>query len=83
LERTTVQDEATMLRTAGGKAGRRTAWRRQSPGGRGWSGRKPPAFRGPTAAWRGARVSEDFGRPVAAENPVGQRTGGAAETVVR
>jgi hypothetical protein len=23
--------------------------------------------------WRGARASADFGRPVAAENPVGQR----------
>jgi hypothetical protein len=27
-------------------------------------------------------VSADFGRPVAAENPVGQRTGGAAEAAV-
>jgi hypothetical protein len=33
---------------------------------------------GPTA-WREARASADFGRSAAAENPVGQRTGGAAE----
>jgi hypothetical protein len=55
LGRTTVQDEATILRTAGGKAGRRTARRRWSPGGRGGSdgsGRKPPPFRGPTVADR-------------------------------
>jgi hypothetical protein len=31
MGRTTVQDEATLLRTAGGKAGRRTARRRRSP----------------------------------------------------
>jgi hypothetical protein len=56
LGRTIVQDEATMLRMADGKAGRRTAQRRWSPGGRGGqgrSGRKPPAVRGLTAAdWR-------------------------------
>jgi hypothetical protein len=33
---------------------------------------------GPTS-WRGARASADFKRPAAAENPVGQRTGGATE----
>jgi hypothetical protein len=27
-------------------------------------------------------VSADFGRPAAAENPMGQRTGGAAEAAV-
>jgi hypothetical protein len=60
----------------------------KSPGGQGRSGRKPPVFRGPTATdrWcgKGARASAgrwtaDFGRPAEAENPVGQRTGGAAE----
>jgi hypothetical protein len=34
---------------------------------------------GAPAAWRGARASADFGRPAAAENLVGQRTGSAAE----
>jgi hypothetical protein len=57
----------------------------KSPGGQGRSGRKPPAFQGPTATdrWcgRGVRASAgwwtaDFGRPAEAENPVGQRTGG-------
>jgi hypothetical protein len=109
-----VQDEAGMVRTAGGKASggggaleagedgveegdgaaateprrlgrtvrrRRTARRWRSPrgrGGRGRSGRKPPAFRGPTV-WRGVRASADFKKPAAAENPMGQRTGGATE----
>jgi hypothetical protein len=44
--------------------------------------RVPGADGGGSAAWRGARVSADFGRPPAAENPVGQRTGGAAEAAV-
>jgi hypothetical protein len=35
---------------------------------------------GRPAAWRGARASADFGRPAVAENPVGQRTGGVAES---
>jgi hypothetical protein len=121
-----VQDEATMLRTTGGKAGRRTARRRRSPGGRGgrrggggrrcgggapeagedgaeeedgaaageprrpgWPGQVgeeaahvPRVDGGGPAAWRGARVSADFGRPAAEENPVGQRTEGAAEAAV-
>jgi hypothetical protein len=38
---------------------------------------------GGPAAWRGVRALADFGRPPAAENPVGQRTGGAAEGDVR
>jgi hypothetical protein len=42
----------------------------------------PGADGGRPAVWRGARVSADFGRPAAAENPVGQRTGGAAEVAV-
>jgi hypothetical protein len=54
-------------------------WGSGSPGARGGSGRKPPAFRGPTVVWRGARALADFWRPAAAENPMGQRTGGAAE----
>jgi hypothetical protein len=76
-----VQDEATMLRTTGGKAGRRTVRRRQSPGGReaGEVGeeaaRVPGADGGGPAAWQGARVSADFRRPAAVENPMGQRTG--------
>jgi hypothetical protein len=37
------------------------------------------ADNGGPAAWRGARASADFGRPASAENPVGQRTGAAAE----
>jgi hypothetical protein len=80
-----VQDEATMLRTAGGKVGRRTvaAAEPQRPGRAGKVGeeaaRVPGADNGGPTAWRGARVSADFGRPAAAENPVGQRTGGAAE----
>jgi hypothetical protein len=60
--------------------------------------RVPGADGGRPAAWRGARASGDFGRPVAdrqrgggarasadferlavVENPMGQRTGGAAE----
>jgi hypothetical protein len=59
----------------------------RSPGGWGRSGRKSPAFRGLTAADRrrgggGAstgRWTEDFRRPAAVENPVGQRTRGATE----
>jgi hypothetical protein len=39
----------------------------------------PGADGGGPAAWRGARASADFRRPAAAENPVGQRTGGATE----
>jgi hypothetical protein len=44
--------------------------------------RVPGADGGGPAAWRGERVSADFGRPAAAENPVGQRTGAAAEAAV-
>jgi hypothetical protein len=62
-----------------GRRPMRGVWGSGSPGGRGRSGRKPPAFRGPTAAWRGARASADFGWPAAVENPVGQWTRGAAE----
>jgi hypothetical protein len=44
----------------------------------------PGADSGGPAAWRGARASAgrwtvDFGRPAAAENPVGQKTRGAME----
>jgi hypothetical protein len=44
----------------------------------------PGADSGGPSAWRGARASAgqwmtDFGRPAAAENLVGQRTGGTAE----
>jgi hypothetical protein len=39
----------------------------------------PGADGGRPVAWRRARASAEFGRPAAAENPVGQRTGGAAE----
>jgi hypothetical protein len=45
--------------------------------------RVPVADGGGSVAWRGVRVSADFGRPAAAKNPVGQRTGGAAEAAVR
>jgi hypothetical protein len=96
LGRTTVQGEATMLRTAGGKERSARRWKRspsgrggrrgggRALGGRGRSGTKPPARvpgadGGGPAAWRGERASADFGRLAAAENPVGQRTGGAAE----
>jgi hypothetical protein len=41
--------------------------------------RVPRADGGGPATWWGARASADFGRPAAAENPVGERTGGAAE----
>jgi hypothetical protein len=41
--------------------------------------RVPGADSSGPAAWRGVRALADFGRPAAAENPVGQRTGGAAE----
>jgi hypothetical protein len=47
--------------------------------GRGGSRSRWGADDGGPAAWWGARASADFGRPVAAENHVGQRTGGAAE----
>jgi hypothetical protein len=39
----------------------------------------PGADGGGPMAWRGVRASADSGRPAAVENPVGQRTGGAAE----
>jgi hypothetical protein len=57
----------------------------KSPGGWGGSGSKPPAFLGPTTVDRrrgggvralAGRWTADFGRPAAAENPVGQRTRG-------
>jgi hypothetical protein len=73
-----VQDEATMLRTPGGKVGRRPARRRRSPGGRGGRrqvgeevARVPGADGGGPAAWQGVRVSADFGRPATVENLVG------------
>jgi hypothetical protein len=48
--------------------------------GRGGSrARVPGADSGGPVAWQGARALVDFGCPAAAENPVGQRTGGAAE----
>jgi hypothetical protein len=57
---------------------------RRSPGGWGRSGRKPPAFQGPTATdrWHGGaresagRWTADSGRPVAAENPRWAEDGG-------
>jgi hypothetical protein len=94
LGRTTVQDEATMLRTNSGKAGGgvgapevgedgAAVAEPRRPGRPGLVGeeaaRVPGADSGGPAAWRGARASVDFRRPAAAENPVGQRTGGAAE----
>jgi hypothetical protein len=61
-----VRDEATMLRTAGGKAERRTVWQRRSPGGQGGrcgpvrpgqvgeeAARVPGADDGGLAEWRG------------------------------
>jgi hypothetical protein len=57
-----VQDEATMLRTAGGKVG---------GAGRGGSRPRSGVDGGGPAAWRGARASADFGRPATAKNPVG------------
>jgi hypothetical protein len=68
-----------MLRTAGGKA-------RNGDGGAPEAGEDgtedddgEEADGGGPAAWQGVRASADFGRPAAVENPVGQRTGGAAE----
>jgi hypothetical protein len=70
---------------------RRTARQRRRRSPRGWGGRRqvgkeaarvPGADGGGPAAWRGERVSAYFGRPAAAKNPVGQRTGGAAEAAV-
>jgi hypothetical protein len=90
LGRTTVQNEATMLRTAGGKArgggapkareDDAAAVEPQEAGvGRGGSRPRSGADSGRPTSWRGARASTDFRRPPAAENPVGQRTVGAAE----
>jgi hypothetical protein len=75
-------------REGGWGGGRREEYGDQEPRRPGQVGeeaaRVPGADGGGPAAWRGVRASAgrwttDFGRPPAAENPVGQRTGGTAE----